>query len=62
MVSQSRFVLWFWLLYILILVISEPPSPNVTLDTEIDFSVLGPQVAVRKIVSTTDNDYCYMYV
>ncbi|KAI1149682.1 Di-copper centre-containing protein [Nemania diffusa] len=41
---------------------NEPPSPNVTLDTEIDFSVLGPQVAVRKIVSTTDNDYCYMYV
>ncbi|KAJ8121953.1 hypothetical protein O1611_g9966 [Lasiodiplodia mahajangana] len=39
-----------------------PPSPNVTLDTKIDFSVLGPQVAVRKTVSTTDNNYCYMYV
>ncbi|KAI1129745.1 Di-copper centre-containing protein [Nemania abortiva] len=41
---------------------NEPPSPNVTLNTTIEFSVLGPQVAVGKTVSTTDNDYCYMYV
>jgi tyrosinase len=43
-------------------VVSDPPSANVTLDTDIDFGVLGPQKAVGKIVSTIENDFCYMYV
>ncbi|KAI0198165.1 Di-copper centre-containing protein [Astrocystis sublimbata] len=41
---------------------NDPPSANVTLNTVMDFGVLGPQVKVGKTVSTTDHDFCYMYV
>ncbi|KAI3318443.1 Di-copper centre-containing protein [Xylariaceae sp. AK1471] len=41
---------------------NNPPSADVTLDTKIDFGILGPQKAVGKAVSTIENDFCYMYV
>jgi hypothetical protein len=46
----------------LINITTDPPSRLVTLGTEIEFGVLGPQVVVGKTISTTDHDYCYMYV
>lgn len=39
-----------------------PPSPNVTLDTGVNFEVLSPSKKVREVVSTIDYDLCYIYV
>lgn len=38
-----------------------PPSPNVTLDTPINFGVISPPKLIRKTVSTIDGDLCYVY-
>jgi tyrosinase len=39
----------------------DPPSPNVTLDTDVDFGVLSSQQRVRSLVSTIDGPFCYVY-
>ncbi|PSR84012.1 hypothetical protein BD289DRAFT_482993 [Coniella lustricola] len=41
---------------------NEPPSPNVTLDTWINFGVLAAKEQVRKVSSTIDGPFCYMYL
>ncbi|SPQ26437.1 88c663b0-d9d2-428b-889e-92a8e620b601 [Thermothielavioides terrestris] len=38
-----------------------PPTPNVTLDTMMDFGVLGPAKSIRQLVSPVEGEYCYMY-
>ncbi|KAK4448696.1 Grixazone synthase [Podospora aff. communis PSN243] len=38
-----------------------PPSPNVTLDTPINFGVISPPIKIRDAVSTIDGDLCYIY-
>jgi len=40
----------------------DPPSPNVTLDTDLNFGVLAPQQPVGDVVSTIDGPFCYMYI
>ena len=39
-----------------------PPSPNVTLDTGLDFGVLAPGEPVGNMVSSIDGPFCYMYI
>lgn len=39
-----------------------PPSPNVTLNTDIDFGVLTPQQPASSLVSSIDGPFCYMYI
>ncbi len=39
-----------------------PPSPNVTLNTDIDFGILAPQQPVSSLVSSIDGPFCYMYI
>jgi len=41
--------------------VSVPPSDNVTLDTPMDFGVLGGQRTIRELSSTVDGEFCYMY-
>jgi tyrosinase len=38
-----------------------PPSPNVTLDTPINFGVISPPKPIGDIVSSVDKDLCYIY-
>ncbi|KAM7213767.1 Grixazone synthase [Rhypophila decipiens] len=39
-----------------------PPSPNVTLDSPVDVGgIIGPTRRLGELVSTIDNDYCYIY-
>lgn len=38
-----------------------PPSPNVTLDTPINFGVISPPKLIRETVSTIDGDLYYGY-
>ena len=39
-----------------------PPSPNVTLQTDVDFGILAAKQKVGSLVSTVDGPFCYMYV
>lgn len=41
---------------------NEPPSPNVTLATSLNFDVLSPSVSIRDVVSTIDGPFCYEYL
>lgn len=43
-------------------ILIDPPSPNVTLDTDVDFGVLAPQQPVRNLVSSIDGPFCYIYI
>ncbi len=40
----------------------DPPSANVTLETDIDFGVLAPKQPIKKLVSAIDGPFCYMYI
>lgn len=39
-----------------------PPSPNVTLDTELDYGVLAPKQKVGNVLSSIDGPFCYAYI
>ena len=39
-----------------------PPSPNMTLNTEIDFSFIASPQRVGSLVSTIGGPFCYMYI
>ena len=39
-----------------------PPSPNVTLNTTVDFGILGAERSIGNLVSTIDGPFCYMYI
>ncbi|KAG8526301.1 uncharacterized protein KY384_000294 [Bacidia gigantensis] len=41
---------------------NNPPSANITLDTEVDFDVLAPKKKISDLVSTVDGPFCYQYV
>jgi len=43
-------------------ILLDPPSPNVTLDTSINFGVLAPQQPIHNLVSSIDGPFCYMYI
>ncbi|KAH6617539.1 hypothetical protein F5144DRAFT_660919 [Chaetomium tenue] len=40
---------------------NDPPSDNVTLDTSMDFGIIGDPRTIREVSSTVDGDYCYVY-
>ncbi|KAL2193336.1 hypothetical protein P885DRAFT_45786 [Corynascus similis CBS 632.67] len=40
---------------------NDPPSDNVTLETAMDFGVLGEMRTVGDVSSTVDGEYCYLY-
>ncbi|EAQ84435.1 hypothetical protein CHGG_08449 [Chaetomium globosum CBS 148.51] len=40
---------------------NDPPSDNVTLDTSMDFGMIGDSRTIREVSSTVDGDYCYVY-
>ena len=40
----------------------EPPSPNVTLETEIPFGVLAANQTLENLASSIDGPFCYMYI
>ncbi|KAH6842311.1 hypothetical protein B0I37DRAFT_392924 [Chaetomium sp. MPI-CAGE-AT-0009] len=40
---------------------NDPPSDNVTLDTSMDFGIIGDPRTIREVSSTIDGDYCYVY-
>lgn len=40
----------------------DPPSPNVTLDFELQFNVLASPQTLREVDSTVDGPFCYIYV
>lgn len=39
-----------------------PPSPNVTLDYNLQYEVLAPPQSMRSVDSTIDGPFCYIYV
>ena len=39
-----------------------PPSPNVTLDYELQYEVLSKPVTMRSVDSTIDGPFCYIYI
>ena len=39
-----------------------PPSPNVTLDYELQYEVLSEPVTMRSVDSTIDGPFCYIYI
>ena len=39
-----------------------PPSPNVTLNTTVDFGILAAKQPISSLVSTIDGPFCYMYI
>lgn len=41
---------------------SVPPSPNVTLDTLVDFGILAPKQKISSLLSTIDGPFCYAYI
>lgn len=43
------------------LISPDPPSDNVTLDTSMDFGMIGDPRTIREVSSTVDGDYCYVY-
>ena len=55
MILLQRIVLTVW-------VQLDPPSSNVTLETELDFWRLAPKQRVKDVVSTVDGPFCYAYV
>ncbi|KAK3291535.1 uncharacterized protein B0H64DRAFT_420332 [Chaetomium fimeti] len=40
---------------------NDPPSDNVTLDTSMDFGIIGDSRTIGEVSSTIDGDYCYVY-
>ena len=40
----------------------DPPSPNITLDTNIDFGILSSQQRLGDLTSSVDGPFCYMYI
>lgn len=38
------------------------PSPNITLDTEVDVGVLAAEKKIKELASTVDGPFCYHYV
>ncbi|KAL2186890.1 Di-copper centre-containing protein [Thermothelomyces heterothallicus CBS 203.75] len=40
---------------------NDPPSDDVTLETAMDFGILGEAKTVGEVASTVDGEYCYMY-
>ncbi|KAI4221139.1 MAG: hypothetical protein LQ349_007919 [Xanthoria aureola] len=41
---------------------NRPPSPNVTLDYELQYEVLSEPVTMRSVDSTIDGPFCYIYI
>jgi tyrosinase len=42
--------------------LNQPPSPNTTLDTIVDFDfAASPPLPMRDILSTTNGPFCYIY-
>ena len=41
---------------------TEPPSANVTLDTEIHYELLSEPPTVGEVDSPIDGPFCYIYV
>ncbi|KAK4120100.1 Di-copper centre-containing protein [Parathielavia appendiculata] len=41
--------------------VNDPPSPNVTLDSIVEFGILAPPKSIRQLVSTIDGEFCYVY-
>jgi tyrosinase len=41
---------------------SEPPSANVTLESELDYGRLAGKQRVKDVVSTVDGPFCYAYI
>ncbi|KAL2149028.1 hypothetical protein VTH82DRAFT_1714 [Thermothelomyces myriococcoides] len=40
---------------------NDPPSDDVTLETEMDFGILGDVKTIGEVASTVDGEYCYIY-
>ena len=40
----------------------DPPSPNVTLNTELDYERLAPKQRLGDLISTVDGPFCYAYI
>ena len=40
----------------------DPPSPNVTLDFELQFDILAEPQTIATVDSTIDGPFCYIYV
>lgn len=42
-------------------IFNDPTTPNVTMDTQLEFGVLSEPKTMRELVSTHANDFCYEY-
>lgn len=40
---------------------TDPPSPNITVDDVLDLGILGDEVRLKQVMSSIDDLLCYMY-